>query len=231
MRYRTVIMSLVSLALCLGLLSPTLAGGKRRPAPPPMHKADKTEHSEQLTRLQIDAFRVNWTQEQLVKMDFEALTKNKPSASQLFEKLGKENTRLAFRLNQTADISSSFRCKQREIVPAVKDINITGAGKVTPAVNYESVGYDIVVKGDWSPEEHNSVLSLHLGININDVIKSTVELAEGIQLPIDTHIQIDQLLQLKTGEPVYFCSSNTQTGIEVKKTFEVFVVRVCADKL
>ncbi len=230
MRYRTVIMSLIGLVLCLGLLSPTLAGGKGK-SPQSVPKAEKLKSSEQLTRLQIDAFRVNWTQEQLVKMDFEALTKNKPSASQLFEKLGKENTRLAFRLNQTVVISSSFKCEQREKVPAVRDINITSAGKVTPAVNYESVGYDIGIVGNWSQKENDPVLALHLEIDIEDVIQSTVEVAEGIQMPTDTRIQLNQLLQLKTGEPVYFYSSNTQTGIDVKNTFEVLVVRICAEKL
>lgn len=219
-------------ALCaaaVGFLSHANAadGGAVKPA---VTAADPVAH---LTRLQLDAFELTCTYEQLARFELDAVGTGQPSTVEVLQRLGQLGTaRLMLRYDNVVDLAEEATVSTGMHVPAVQDVVISSSGNIIPNVSFERVGFIGSIVGAWLDDEDPMQAQVRLRLECTDLGNRNLQVAENVNVPIFTQrLLIEETRVLRSQEPIWIACNELQLAAAPDGQTKMTVIRLKATRL
>ena len=174
----------------------------------------------QSTRLQLEFYRITCAPQRLGDIDVDALTTATPQ--EILDKLGAlGEARILGRIDQVGNLVSGLKSTSGKRMPTTQNI-VVREGKVTPSVTYEEVGTICDIVGDW---RDGTEASVNVSIEVSQVVKSPVVVAENVRLPAFETFKLDQQMAVESGKPVVLLTSDLTADLKDAES-TVLIVRL-----
>ena len=228
--HRKIIVS-VLLFVLVGAIAGVAVGQQRSRQQPPRPRGrpapeDLQVTSDQLARIQVDAFELICSQDRLADLDLDELTADVTTPAELLAKLDDLGTaRALFRADERFASGKAVVLRSSSRVPFVQSYSMHPTGERMPNIQYHNVGYVLNFSGFWSTDAPELAFG-NCQVEVSGLIPRVGEAGTPVERPIFQDTKLDKRFMAQDGQPVYSMASNIPVAAQQGVDAHVLIIRM-----